>query len=265
MSETFEKISAVLDGEAAPDSGDLKVQRWHPQKTPIGTIVKPHSEGDFVTLEDHRAHVTRLQAEVAALQQRLNVADQRVDELTADNARLQAQTADVTEEMIHWQRQAEQIGLLNKANESELTKARELLESIAATIPHIGAQEKDSARSIMRRIEMNLARQSAPAASLIERGSTHGFEQSPNTCRHDEKSGVWWREGHVARTGRECNACGHVDEDPIQSATAAKDGQSICRKCWACRKPVTLIQWNEHDGHCPHCAAEIDEAEGVKP
>ncbi|WP_296257671.1 MULTISPECIES: hypothetical protein [unclassified Pseudomonas] len=41
---------------------------------------KPH--GPWVVMADiHHDHVTRLQAENAALQQRLNVADQRVDEL----------------------------------------------------------------------------------------------------------------------------------------------------------------------------------------
>ncbi|NWE69001.1 hypothetical protein HX857_09810 [Pseudomonas gingeri] len=54
----------------------------------------------------------------------------------------------------------------------------------------------------------------APAAE--ERGSSHGLEQSPNTCRHDERSGVWWREGSITRTGRECCACGHVEEDPVE-------------------------------------------------
>jgi hypothetical protein len=52
----------------------------------------------------------------------------------------------------------------------------------------------------------------------VERGSTHGFEQSPNTCRHDDKSGVWWREGDKARTGQERNACGRVFEDPVEPA-----------------------------------------------
>lgn len=54
----------------------------------------------------------------------------------------------------------------------------------------------------------------APAAE--ERGTSHGFEQSPNTCRHDERSGVWWREGSITRTGRECCACGSVEEDPVE-------------------------------------------------
>lgn len=59
----------------------------------------------------------------------------------------------------------------------------------------------------------------AVAARGEERGSSHGFEQSPNTCRHDERSGVWWREGSITRTGRECCACGSVEEDPVKPAS----------------------------------------------
>jgi hypothetical protein len=47
---------------------------------------KPH--GPWVVMADvHDAHLSRLQAENAALQQRLNVADQRVDDLEADMAK----------------------------------------------------------------------------------------------------------------------------------------------------------------------------------
>lgn len=46
------------------------------------------ADGDIELVD--RAHVTRLQAEVAALQARLTVADQRVDELEADKRRLDA-------------------------------------------------------------------------------------------------------------------------------------------------------------------------------
>lgn len=59
---------------------------------------------------------------------------------------------------------------------------------------------------------------SANAEPSEERGSSHGFEQSPNTCRHDERNGVWWKEGSVTRTGQECRACGNVQEDPVASA-----------------------------------------------
>ena len=43
------------------------------------------------------------------------------------------------------------------------------------------------------------------------------------------------------------------------------DTKSIGGKCWSCKEPVTLIEWVEADGNCPHCNAEIDEAEGIKP
>jgi hypothetical protein len=39
---------------------------------------------ELVREHDHRVHITRLQAENAALQQRLNVADQRVDDLETE-------------------------------------------------------------------------------------------------------------------------------------------------------------------------------------
>ncbi|MDO9344879.1 MAG: hypothetical protein Q7T99_15475 [Pseudomonas sp.] len=96
----------------------------------------------------------------------------------------------------------------------------------------------------------------APAAE--ERGSSHGFEQSPNTCRHDERSGVWWREGSITRTGRECCACGSVEEDPIGPA-AQPQGEPVAilsgpddSVCWtqdntpkALRKQVVLIEHSD--------------------
>jgi hypothetical protein len=42
----------------------------------------------LIRQEDHRTHMIRQQAEIAALQQRLNVADQRIDDLEQDKARL---------------------------------------------------------------------------------------------------------------------------------------------------------------------------------
>lgn len=46
------------------------------------------ARGYQITELTDRAHITRLQAENAALQQRLNVADQRIDDLEQDKARL---------------------------------------------------------------------------------------------------------------------------------------------------------------------------------
>ncbi|MFK3790961.1 hypothetical protein ACI2KO_11970 [Pseudomonas piscis] len=69
------------------------------------------------------------------------------------------------------------------------------------------------------RYRVRQRRDSAEPSAPVERGSTHGFEQSPNTCRHLERSGVWWREGSITRTGRECNTCGSVIEDPATEAS----------------------------------------------
>ncbi|QDC04738.1 DUF3450 domain-containing protein [Pseudomonas sp. SWI7] len=82
---------------------------------------------------------------------------------------------------------------------------------------------------------------SASAEPSEERGSSHGFEQSPNTCRHDERSGVWWKEGNVTRTGQECHACGNVQEDPVASAEPSAPNEcAICRdlgnQCMECEE-----------------------------
>lgn len=86
-----------------------------------------------------------------------------------------------------------------------------------------------------------------------ERGSSHGFEQSPNTCRHDERAGVWWREGSITRTGRECCACGSVEEDPLKPA-ARQRGNAVAAKVCAytpgmgqveLKLPGALPQWLE--------------------
>ena len=80
-----------------------------------------------------------------------------------------------------------------------------------------------------------------------ERGSSHGFEQSPNTCRHDERSGVWWREGSITRTGRECCACGSVEEDPVEP-TAQPQGEHVAcmpvERCYDVRAKM-IIAFNE--------------------
>lgn len=72
----------------------------------------------------------------------------------------------------------------------------------------------------------------------VERGSTHGFEQSPNTCRHLERSGVWWREGSITRTGRECNACGSVIEDPATEA-CMHEFIPFTKGCSKCGEPYS--------------------------
>ncbi|WP_202967477.1 hypothetical protein, partial [Pseudomonas abietaniphila] len=73
------------------------------------------------------AQVTRLQAENAALQQRLNVADQRVCDLTAERGDLEAYAAALREDFTTLQ--------------SDLTKALELLEEASCSMP-FGWQSK---------------------------------------------------------------------------------------------------------------------------
>lgn len=48
-----------------------------------------------------------------------------------------------------------------------------------------------------------------------------------------------------------------------QPAASKPKPDSIGGNCWSCKQPVSLLEWNECDGYCPHCDAEIDEAEGI--
>lgn len=54
-----------------------EVQRWLIQKTPIGTMMKPNADGNWIAAEDF----DRVTAERDALQQRLTAADERADVL----------------------------------------------------------------------------------------------------------------------------------------------------------------------------------------
>jgi hypothetical protein len=173
--------------EIAGYAGRNAVKGFMNNGSEVSVMLKPERFFDIplTPLEN----ITRLQAENAALQHRLTIADQRVDDL-----------------------------------ESELTKAR---ECIAHTLGLLRADKSTHAQyAILRYQEFPTDNQSAPAANFI-------------ACKVDE-------------------SCG-------QDAPAAKGGDSIGGECWSCKKPVTLIEWVETDGHCPHCDAEIDEAEGVKP
>lgn len=78
--------------EQTPAVGGETITRWHPQKTPIGTVVRPHSEGDFVTLADHCAHVAPLLAEIEQWRQ----GDIR---LIDENERLHARIAELEAEI----------------------------------------------------------------------------------------------------------------------------------------------------------------------
>lgn len=77
-------------GEAVPPAGDVEVLSYlyrHPTGEPWPRTykVRQYDMTDWVETElVDRAHVTRLQAEVSALQHRLNIADQRVCDLQSE-------------------------------------------------------------------------------------------------------------------------------------------------------------------------------------
>jgi hypothetical protein len=76
---------ATLGSFSAEELGEIDVE---PQMRTLERIQQQVVTNEDVSLElVDRAHVTRLQAENAALQQRLTVADQRIDDLEADMAK----------------------------------------------------------------------------------------------------------------------------------------------------------------------------------
>ena len=96
------ELRAILaaPAEQSPAVGGEPITRWHPQKTPIGTVAKPHSEGDFVTLEDHCAHVAPLRAEIERMRALLGnsysagvALSKEIDQLNASTTELEAQIA----------------------------------------------------------------------------------------------------------------------------------------------------------------------------
>lgn len=84
-------IERRVTGHQPPALGGEVIQRWHPQKTPIGTIIKPHSEGDFVQLSDHSAHVARLQAIAVQAEQDFKDVVGAIELRDIEIARLQAE------------------------------------------------------------------------------------------------------------------------------------------------------------------------------
>lgn len=109
----------------------------------------------------------------------------------------------------------------------------------ALDYPQISEYAADVANCCMMLLDvMGLLSASAEPSTPVERGSTHGFEQSPNTCRHLERSGVWWREGSITRTGRECNACGSVIEDPATEA-CVHEFIPFTKGCSKCGEPYS--------------------------
>jgi hypothetical protein len=167
---------------SSEELGDIDIEPVMSALEQIQQDVVRSDDDEHIELVD-RAHLTRLQAEVSALQQRLTSADQRVDNL-------QAELTDIVSA----------VRSLNRGKASEVRVAGD-----------------DEPQYLQR------------------------------------KEWVDWVLG----------LCDEAMSN--QSAPAVKGGDSIGGECWSCKKPVTLIEWVETDGHCPHCDAEIDEAEGVKP
>lgn len=204
-----------------PPAGDVEGQRYSTSrlKWPGGEIVcSVDAPVEAVSASDFDAHVTRLQAEVSALQQRLNVADQRVCDLTADlsEARRQVQLLNEAGEFLDQVNQGVEDNL-----RAELTEARELITDIRGADRAYATQK----------IDAYLAHQSAPAAKL--------------------------------EPAVDCGDCPIITDGcrgTCMKAPAAKGGV-----CWSCKQPVTIAQWREADGNCPHCEVEIEDAEGLKP
>lgn len=246
------------DRKLPPAGGE--VERWVFEQNEA--FVMP--DGDWITHTDHIAHVTWLQADFKEKYQdhkrELDKAWSERDALKAEVERLKQVAIDRKDALT-----AMCAELVDA--QSELTKARELLGTLASgrgisrleldpCVAHQSAPAEPLVVKLSGPAEWldEMRNQSAPAA-LIERGSTHGFEQSQNTCRHDDKSGVWWREGSVTRTGRECNACGHVDEDANQSASSAKGEEPFCLLCLD-KKTVPGPNAGDFVRDCPDCCGE---------
>jgi hypothetical protein len=85
--DCLKEMEGVLAAPVPPAGGDLEVLAWRAHGFNFSTEAIAHDYNKWAEEKQpvqylvDRAHVTRLQAENAALQQRLNVADQRVDEL----------------------------------------------------------------------------------------------------------------------------------------------------------------------------------------
>lgn len=108
-----------------------------------------------------RAHATRLQAEVSALQRRLNIADQRVCDLTAERGGLKDKI-DLLEAQAQNDSEANTAIRAERDHyQSELTKARNMVRWFYthANVHQVGTVMMDAARDF-------IAHQSAPAAKV---------------------------------------------------------------------------------------------------
>lgn len=121
------------------------------RQTTAGVFVQDWMRHSFSAWQARSAHITRIQAEVSALQQRLNIADQRVCDLTAEREGLQA-------EVKHLDLKVSEYDYAFDSQSSELTKAMALLVDAQDRYQHGTLGWYD--------IQDFLSRQSAPAAKV---------------------------------------------------------------------------------------------------
>lgn len=236
------------------------------------------------------AHVTRLQAEVSALQQRLNIADQQVGDLTAERNGLKAENKllrhDIASFLETMAKTCELLGIdLESAKTAEgkpsdvlfehaqrltaeLKIANDPLNIEVHTSNKLGA-ERDGLRNqcagIYQQLEICQKQRDQRQAELTKaREVIVGVIRKLGIKGMEEFTGVGY--SHPSNNFEEMISNGflitELEEAVLahQSAPAAKGGA-----CWSCKQPITIAQWREADGNCPHCEVEIEDAEGLKP
>ncbi|TDV54432.1 hypothetical protein EC919_104168 [Pseudomonas graminis] len=179
-----ERLAQCRGGLVPPVGGELEVLAWRVLGYNFNTeqFALDHARWaediEPVRYLVDRAHASRLQAEVSALQQRLNIADQRVCDLTAERGGLKDKV-DLLEAQAQNDSEANTaIRAERDCYQSELTKARDMVRWFYthANVHQVGTAMMDSARDF-------IANQSAPAAKLD--ASMIGIVHTP-PMEHDE-------------------------------------------------------------------------------
>lgn len=179
---------AALADPVPPAGGEVEVFRLRIQ-TPCSPP-EPNARGlyrsdwiDAIKLSDHRAHVTRLQAEVERLKEEWDLTALTVDTVQRKADQLQESLQLEQEATAKWQETAIAMGAQQQALQSELTKARELLNQA-----HPCTVNDDPELSL--EIGTFLSNQSAPAAKGEE--CVHDFRMFSGECH---KCGADWIPG----------------------------------------------------------------------
>jgi len=229
---------AQCRGEAVPPAGDVEVFSMKYGERPT------EGDGQLIRHADHLAVVTRLTAERDGLKSseellRAELAWSENDcrDLMKERDGLLADVNALTEHRDELKMQRDRWVRMHNNLQSELTKARELLSANATDFEGI--------------------RRALASFHKENQEQWCGYlDDSLGICLFRIKEMAAYLAIPIAH---------NADESCGQDAEAAKGGESIGAKCWSCKQPVTLMEWVETDGQCPHCDAEIDEAEGLKP